>query len=62
MENAIRLLAAGWLLAGWLLVSALNVTILEPKAVVFQYLVTIGFFPVVGWLFLLWQRAFLKLV
>ena len=56
------LIAAVASLAGWLLVSAWNVTIVEPKAVVFQYLVTIGFFPVVGWLFLLWQRAFLKLV
>jgi len=29
--------------------------------VFFQYLLTLGVFPAVAWLFLRWQRAFLRL-
>ena len=44
----------------WALVSAWNVTVIEPSAVYFQYLLTFGLFPGLAWVFLRWQRAFLR--
>ena len=52
------LIAAGASVLSWLAVSLLNVTMVEPETVFFQYLMTLGFFPVIAWLFLRWQRAF----
>ena len=54
------LIAAGASVLSWLAVSLLNVTMVEPETVFFQYLMTLGFFPVIAWLFLRWQRAFLR--
>ncbi|NQV84907.1 MAG: rod shape-determining protein MreD [Rhodospirillales bacterium] len=45
----------------WLAVSLLSVTIVEIRTAVFQYLLTLGFFPAVAWVFMRWQRAFLRL-
>ncbi len=56
------LIAAGASAASWVLISLFNVTILEPRTVIFQYLLTLGAFPAVAWLFLRWQRAFLRQV
>ncbi len=53
-------IAAGAALLSWILVSALNVALVAPRAVVFQYLVTLGVFPLLAWIFLRWQRAFLE--
>lgn len=50
---------AGAVGLSWLLVSAFNMTLVEPRAAVFQYLVTLGGFPLLAWAFLGWQRAFL---
>lgn len=55
------LIAAGAAALNWLVVSILNVAIVEVQTVVFQYLLTLGFFPAVAWVFLRWQRAFLRL-
>jgi len=44
----------------WALVSAWNVAVIEPSAVYFQYLLTFGLFPGLAWVFLGWQRAFLR--
>ncbi len=53
-------IAAGAAAVSWVGVSLLNVSLIEPRTVIFQYLMTIGFFPAVAWLFLRWQRAFLR--
>lgn len=53
-------IAAGASVLSWLQVSILNVVLIEPKTAFFQYLMTLGFFPIVAWLFLRWQRAFLR--
>jgi rod shape-determining protein MreD len=54
------LVAAGAAAVSWVLVSAYNVTLVEPSAVLFQYLVTLGAFPLLAWLFTRWQQTFLK--
>ena len=45
----------------WMAVSLLSVTVVEIRTAVFQYLLTLGFFPAVAWVFMRWQRAFLRL-
>ncbi|MEE8350976.1 MAG: rod shape-determining protein MreD [Rhodospirillales bacterium] len=54
------LMAAVALVLSWLAVSILNVALIGPETVFFQYLMTLGFFPVIAWLFLRWQLAFLR--
>ena len=44
----------------WALVSAFSVTFIDAKALVFQYLLTLGLYPVMCWFFLRWQQAFLS--
>lgn len=53
-------MAAVALVLSWLAVSILNVALIGPETVFFQYLMTLGFFPVIAWLFLRWQRVFLR--
>jgi rod shape-determining protein MreD len=53
-------IAAGASVISWATVSILNVALIEPKTVIFQYLMTLGFFPAIAWLFLRWQQAFLR--
>ncbi len=55
-------IAAGALAVNWGLISAINLTLVEPRTVIFQYLLTLGFFPAVAFVFLRWQQAFLKQV
>jgi rod shape-determining protein MreD len=55
------LIAAGASVTSWVLLSAFHFTLVEPRTVFFQYLLTLGAFPAVAWLFLRWQRAFLRL-
>lgn len=54
------LVAAGAAAVSWVLVSAYNVTLVEPSAVLFQYLVTLGGFPLLALLFTRWQQTFLR--
>ena len=51
--------AAGAVIIGWILISSLNTTLIEPGAMAFQYLISLGVFPLLAWLFMRWQRAFL---
>lgn len=51
--------AIGASLASWILVSGFHASLAEPKAVVFQNLLSIGMFPFLAWIFLRWQQAFL---
>jgi rod shape-determining protein MreD len=55
------LIAAGALGIKWLVISILNITIVESKTAILQYLLTLGFFPAAAWTFLRWQKTFLKL-
>jgi len=54
------LIAAAAAGLNWLAVSVLNVTIVEIRTVVFQYLLTVGFFPAIAWVFMRWQQSFLR--
>jgi rod shape-determining protein MreD len=54
------LVAAAAAAINWLLVSLWNVTILMPNALLFQFLTTVGLYPVLAWVFLRWQHTFLK--
>jgi len=53
------LVAAGASAANWLLVSIFYVTIVDGDALFFQYLLSLGIFPMLTWIFMRWQRAFL---
>ena len=44
----------------WVLLSAFYATFVPAKAIVVQYLLMLGIFPVIAWFFLRWQRAFLE--
>ena len=55
------IVAAGASVLSWFAVSVFNLALVEPRTVFFQYLMTLGFFPAIAWLFLRWQRAFLRL-
>jgi len=54
------LIAAGAMAISWAAVSLLSIGMVEPRTVIFQYLLTLGLFPAVAWLFVHWQRAFLR--
>ena len=56
------LVSAGAILVIWGLVSALKGGLIDPRAVASQYAVGIGFYPIIAYLFLRWQRAFLQQV
>ncbi len=57
---AFFLVAAGAALETWALVSAFNAAFVGPRAVIFEYLVTVGCFPLIGWTFSRWQQTFLR--
>ncbi|MDH5748805.1 MAG: rod shape-determining protein MreD [Rhodospirillales bacterium] len=54
------LVAAASGIVSWIIVSVLNLTLLEPSASFYQYLMTVSFFPLLAWVFLHWQRAMLS--
>lgn len=56
------LVAAGAQILFWLVVSLYATTLISIWPMVFQYLLTVGFFPLVAWLFLRWQRSVLAMV
>ncbi len=53
------LVASGAAVLSWILVSAYNVVLVDPRPVFFQYLMTLGTFPLLGWFLLRWQNAIL---
>ena len=55
------LIAAGAEVMTWTLISIYHATLIDPRAIAFQYLVNLGFFPVLAWIFTRWQQAFLRL-
>lgn len=57
---AFGLLAAGAMGMAWLLVSLLGGRAVDPAPVIFEYLLTMGLFPLLTWLLARTQMAFLK--
>ena len=55
------LVAGGAELASWLLISLYHSSVVAAQPVFFQYLVTLGSFPLLAWFFMRWQHAFLRL-
>jgi rod shape-determining protein MreD len=53
------IVALGAAVEGWLLVSLWDLTLLDFRAVWFQYLVSIGVFPLIAWIFMKWQQSLL---
>lgn len=56
------LVAAGGMALGWLLVSAFHGVMLAPDALAFQYILSLGVFPLLSWAFMRWQQTFLAQV
>ena len=54
------LVSSGAFLLQWLLVSALLKHALEPRAVLFEFLMTLFFYPLLSWLFARTQLALLR--
>ncbi|MBL6945757.1 MAG: rod shape-determining protein MreD [Rhodospirillales bacterium] len=52
--------SAGAAVQSWVLISVFHETLVDPRALVHQYVLTLGFFPILAWMFLRWQQAFLK--
>jgi rod shape-determining protein MreD len=57
---AFALLAGGATGLSWLLITLLSARAIEPSPVLFQYLMTLGLFPVLTWLLARTQMALLK--
>lgn len=54
------LVAAAAAVASWGLVSAYYVRLVDVSAPMHQFLITVGAFPLVAWLLMRWQNAFLR--
>ena len=59
MWGGFMLVAAGALAIGWEILSLLNLTMINPTSLAFQYLLTFALFPCFTWLFIRVQQAFL---
>lgn len=57
---AFAMVAGGAMAIAWLLVSGLYGQIVEPRAVFFEYLLTVALYPLLGWLLARTQVAVLK--
>jgi rod shape-determining protein MreD len=57
---AFGLLAAGSIGLSWLLVTVLYGRVVDPTPVIFEYLLTMGLFPILTWSLARTQMAFLK--
>ena len=53
------IIALGAAIESWALASLWHLTLLDTQAVLFQYLVALGIFPLVAWIFLKWQQTLL---
>jgi|TARA_B100001964_G_C14243808_1_gene606406 rod shape-determining protein MreD len=54
------LVGAGAMIIGWVLISSYHTVFASPDAMAFQYLLSLGVFPLLSWLFMRWQQAFLS--
>jgi len=53
------LVAAGATAVSWVLISLYHVVFIQPEALAYQYLLSLGAFPLLSWFFMRWQLAFL---
>lgn len=54
------LVSAGAFVATWVLVSVFYGVLIQPQALFFQALLTLGCFPLLSWALLRWQMVFLR--
>lgn len=54
------IVSAGAFMLTWVLTSLWSLAVLEPHAVVFQYLLTLGVFPGLAWIFMRWQQFIIR--
>ena len=52
-------IAFGAAVESWVLASIWNFAILDFRSIFYQFLISLGLFPIVAWMFLRWQQAFL---
>lgn len=52
--------SAGAFILKWMLISLWSFSLVEPRAVFFQYLLTLGVFPGLAWLFMRWQQLIIR--
>ena len=53
------LVGGGGVVMGWGLMSSYHGVLLNPDAILLQYALSLGLFPVLSWLFVRWQQPFL---
>ena len=53
------LAAAAAAVVSWLLISLYYVVFIPPEALAYQYLLSLGAFPLLSWFFMRWQLSFL---
>lgn len=56
------LVSAGATVVIWGLLSLIQASVIDPRAVASQYVIGLGFYPIVAYIFLRWQRMFLQQV
>jgi rod shape-determining protein MreD len=54
------IVSAGAFLLTWVLISLWNLKFLDLQAVFFQYLLTVGIFPALAWVFMRWQQHIIR--
>ena len=54
------IVAAGAFAMTWVLISLWNFSIVDPRAVFFQYILTVGIFPALAWVFMRWQQFIIR--
>ena len=54
------IIAAGAAVQAWLLLSAYHMYVISPSPVFFQYMMTMGFYPLLAWVMGRWQRSILR--
>ncbi len=54
------LISFGAAVESWVLASAWNLALMDFQPVFFQFLLSLGIFPIIAWVFLRWQQSFLQ--
>ncbi|MBT6095714.1 MAG: rod shape-determining protein MreD [Rhodospirillaceae bacterium] len=54
------LISAGVMALAWILLSAMSGGVIDPEALLYQYLLGVGLYPVLARLFLSWQQKILR--
>ena len=59
LEALLAIIAFGAGVESWVLASIWNFALLDFRSLFFQFLISLGLFPIVAWMFMRWQQAFL---